>query len=359
MLPSIFYEYYAQEFNSFGIGVLSDTITCYVEEERNGQYELEMTYPATGAYADQIKLKRIITAKPNYTDFAQPFRIYYISRPLNGILTIKARHLCYDLCGFIAGPFTASGITEAMSFLTSTTYVEPSMITHFQLSSNISSSAHMTNKFPQSVKSLMGGVRGSMLDVYGGEWHFDGKTAELLSARGQDRGVVIQYGKNLTDIKQTEEDTMYMAVYPYYYNQETGELVTMYPKLLFSNQSGYIFLWQRVRALDLTEEFETTPTPEQLHDKAVEWREKNDFLSPNVNLKLSFVQIDQLTGNVNLCDTVTIKNSALGIETSAKCIRTKWNVLLNRYDEIEIGTPKLSLGNLIPRYKGEEHYYWG
>ena len=353
MLPSIFANYYAQDFSTFGIGVLSDAISCFVEEERNSSYELEMEYPVTGKYYEYLKLKNIITARANYSNIAQPFRIYYISRPLRGVVTVHARHLSYDLSGFIAYPFTASSLAEAMTILTSNQYTSYSGPFPFTISSDMTSTASMRNKLPQSVRSLMGGVRGSMLDVYGGEWSFNVKECSLLSARGQDRGVVIQYGKNLTALQETEEDTMYHGIVPYYYNADTEELV-YYDRI----STPGLFLWHRDMLLDLTEEFDSTPTQNELYAKAIDWQNKHDILAPSVNLKLNFIQIDKYLDRVDLCDTVTINYDDLGVSTSAKCIRLKWNVLLNRPEEIEIGTPKLSIGDFFQRVT-PEHYYVG
>ena len=87
----------ATTFASQGLGVLSDAISCEVTEERNGMYELQMQYSITGIHFNEIEQRNIILAKSNYTDDPQPFRIYRITKPLNGICTIYAQHITYDL----------------------------------------------------------------------------------------------------------------------------------------------------------------------------------------------------------------------------------------------------------------------
>ena len=105
MIPILFSEN-STVFTSNGIGRLSDAISCYVTEERNGQYELQMVYPSTGAHFDDINLRAIIVAKPSAGANNQPFRIYNISRPINGKVTINAQHISYDLSKNVCMPFS-------------------------------------------------------------------------------------------------------------------------------------------------------------------------------------------------------------------------------------------------------------
>ena len=104
---------------SFGVGALTDAISCEVLEERNGQYELEMTYPVSGQHYADLALRMIVLAKPNFSDNPQPFRIYKISKPLNGIVTVNAQHLSYDLSGYVDEAFTATGVQSALIALKS------------------------------------------------------------------------------------------------------------------------------------------------------------------------------------------------------------------------------------------------
>ena len=96
-----------------GLGVLGDAISCVVTEERNGAYELRMVYPLGGSHFDDIAVRSIILAKPNPFGGAQPFRVYSITKPLNGRCTIRAAHLSYDLSGIPVTPFTASAASAA------------------------------------------------------------------------------------------------------------------------------------------------------------------------------------------------------------------------------------------------------
>ena len=103
MIP-VLYEPKTKKFDTNGIGRLSDTVSCIVTETRNGEYELEMQYPITGAYYDEIKLASVILAQPGDGREAQPFSIYKISRPIRGIVTVYAQHISYQLSYIPCGP---------------------------------------------------------------------------------------------------------------------------------------------------------------------------------------------------------------------------------------------------------------
>ena len=343
MYPKLF-NADATSWASFGIGVLSGAISCDVEENRNGSYELEMTYPVTAPFYDELKLRRLIVAKPNYTDDPQPFRIYEISKPLNGIVTVKAQHISYDLSGYIDAPFEALDLQNALTTMVSSNTIYPTSCP-FSFSTDKTGSQAMNVKHPQSVRALMGGVEGSLIDTYGGEWHFDGYSCELKANRGEDRGVLIRYGKNLTDLRQEENNaSVYTGVYPYYYNADADTLVTLTEKVI--SVSG-TFDYSRILPLDLTSEFEEAPTQEALRTRANSYITTNQIGVPKVNLTISFVEADSIAERVDLCDTVSVKFDAMGVSTSAKCIRTKWDVLKERYIEAELGSVRKSLTETI------------
>lgn len=119
MIP-ILYIATEKLFKSQGLGALVDVISCKVTEERNGSYELTMTYPLSGQHFKDLELSRIIKAVPSYKTDPEPFRIYAISKPLNGIVKVNAEHISYQLSHIPVTPFEASNVVEAMDNLKST-----------------------------------------------------------------------------------------------------------------------------------------------------------------------------------------------------------------------------------------------
>lgn len=364
----ILYDHDEEAFTSNGLGALPDAASCTVTEERNGGYEVEMEYPLTGSHFRDIQKRRILYVKPNPYDDPQPFRIYSITKPINGIVTVHAAHLSYDTSGSIVKlfPADAGSASAAMSYLKN--FSVPS--TSFTFFTNVGKSGTMSVPKPSSIRSLLGGSDGSILDTFGGEYLFDKWNISLLESRGADRGVTIRYGKNMTDLEQEENDTdFYTGVYPFWYSEsEDGGLVTLSANDGIVNAPGnYDFV--KIMPLDLSSEdfgkettdsegYTTTiekPTEAELLAAAQKYIANNKIGIPKVSLDVSFVMLAQAEEykdfarleTVKLCDTVTVEFEKLGVKTTAKCIKTVYNVLTDKYDSIELGEPKSSLAETV------------
>ena len=105
MIP-VLYASNTASFSTFGIGTLTDTISCEVTEERNGLFECLLRYPVDGQHYGQIAKERIIKAKPNDSSEEQAFRIYRITKPMNGVVSVYAQHISYDLANVPVMPFS-------------------------------------------------------------------------------------------------------------------------------------------------------------------------------------------------------------------------------------------------------------
>lgn len=364
----ILYDHDEEAFTSNGLGALPDAASCTVTEERNGGYEVEMEYPLTGSHFRDIQKRRILYVKPNPYDDPQPFRIYSITKPINGIVTVHAAHLSYDTSGSIVKlfPADAGSASAAMSYLKN--FSVPS--TPFTFFTNVGKSGTMSVPKPSSIRSLLGGSDGSILDTFGGEYLFDKWNISLLESRGSNRGVTIRYGKNMTDLEQEENDTdFYTGVYPFWYSEsEDGGLVTLSANDGIVNAPGnYDFV--KIMPLDLSSEdfskettdsegYTTTiekPTEAELLAAAQKYIANNKIGIPKVSLDVSFVMLAQTEEykdfarleTVKLCDTVTVEFEKLGVKTTAKCIKTVYNVLTDKYDSIELGEPKSSLAETV------------
>lgn len=341
-MKPILYETNETAFTSLGIGVLADAISCYVTEERNGSYELTLSYPVTGQFAGEITPRRIILARPNFTDQPQPFRVYKVQKSMSGAtITVNAEHISYDLTGYVINPFVAGDIQAALSGLVSHCVTNDCP---FTLQSSRSTAATFSPDEPASIRSWMGGRQGSLLDVYGGEWHYDRFTATLENNRGTNNGARILYGKNLLTLEQEEEcSNLYSHVYPFY-EGEDGTIIngTLTQVAAVS--------YTRVLALDFTEEWaeaEEPPTPAELTVRAARYIARNNLDTPKVNLKLNFAQIRELPERVDLCDMVTVYFERFGVSAFAECVKATWDVLMDRYSSIELGDMKANLSDTI------------
>lgn len=338
----------ATEFTTNGLGKLSDAASCTVKEERNGAFELTLKYPVEGIHYSEIRQRSIIYAKPNPVDDPQPFRVYRISKPTNGLVTVYAYHISYDLTGIPVSPYTAASAQAALAGFTSYAVVA----NPFTFWSDMTNSGDFAVKSPTSVRSLMGGgVGGSILDVYGGEYKYDKYTVRLYQQRGVNRGVTIRYGKNLTDLKQDENcSNVYTGVYAYY--SDGNGIVETSPKV---TPAPGTYDYTRVLPLDLTAEFKQTPSAADLKTAAEEYIATHNIGVPKVSLNVSFVQLEQtqeyrdlaLLERVELCDTVTVIFERLGVNATAQVTATLYNVLIDAYDSVTIGDIRTNVAMTI------------
>lgn len=337
-MKPILYASTEREFATNGIGILSDAASCVVTEERNGSYELEMQYPVMGLHYASITYRSLILAKSKPDGESQPFRVYRISRPLGGLVTVYARHISYDLSGVVVPPFSATGVEGVFDAIAEKAIPQDSGFTFW---TDKNSTSGVATTVPNSVRSLLGGIRGSILDVFGGEYEFDRFTVKLWRRRGEDRGVTIRYGKNLTAMEQDANcASVYTAVYPYW----TSEDVTVeLPEKIVEAPGTYDFV--RILPLDLTSAFEGEPTPDQLRTSAQYYIVDNNVGVPRVSLSLSYAQLDG--EKVDLCDTLTVTFAEMGVNTTAKVIKTVFDVLQDRYSSVEIGDMRASISETI------------
>lgn len=343
MIP-ILYESTETAFTSNGIGRLSDCVSCEVTEERNGEFEAEFTYPITGIHYEDITEGRIILVDHDEQKDAQPFIIYRRSAPINGIVTFNAHHISYLLSSVIIEPFTASSVADAFN-----TFTTDNMNTNpFTFWTDNSTGGSMKSEVPASVRSLLGGTEGSVLDVFGGEYLFDKFLVRNYAHRGSDKGVTIRYGKNLTNIVW-EVDTMdlYGSVVPYW---SDGESTVVYGGIVSGSAAT-----EKVTTLDLSSEFEERPTVSQLETRAAAFLASNEPWIPKENIKIDFVplwQTDEYADvapleRVCLCDTVTVYYTDLGVQATAKVIKVVWDALIEKYTTIELGQAQSSFADTI------------
>lgn len=322
----------------FGLGPLTDCLKAEVKEERNGAYELTLSYASDGIHAEDIQVNRFIMAKPNYTDSAQIFRIYKVGKAINGRFEVSAQHVAYDLSGKVISTGSASSCVAACTLLTA-------QAGNFNITTDKTVSASFTITEPSSVRSWFGGKAGSLLDVYGGEWEYNNYTATLKQARGTDRGVTIRFGKNLTEINQEVSiENLVTGIIPFYIDTDGNKTVGS------KVNTGLVLDVPRDLAIDFSQDVDPesgTAITTQLANLAGKYITNNDLTNPLNNITLNFVQLEGLTERVDLCDTVHIYYEPLGITATAKCIATVWDVLEERYTQTTFGSPKTNIADTI------------
>lgn len=361
MIP-ILYAKTESTFTHNGIGFLKDATKCTVTEERNGSYECSLQYPITGQWYDQITEGCIIKAKANDTSEPQLFRIYKSSKPLKGIVTYSAEHISYDLNGIPTLGFSVKNVTPQAAITRAIQDAGlPSAFTAISDISTLNSSTILT---PCSVRAILGGQAGSVLDVWSGEFEFDNFVVKLHKHRGSDRGVSIEYGKNLKDLKQEANIAdCYTHLMPYARYSQDGEgdekievYVYLSEKVLPLNNAENIG-HSKAYIMDFTDRFGEgeAVTEEALRAKATAYAAAAELGVPKVNITVSFIQLWQTEEYKNIaplervmmCDTVAVRFSKLGVTARAKVIKTTYNTLEEKYDSVELGDAKSSFADTV------------
>ncbi len=237
------YEKDETEFKSFGIGCLKEITACTVVEKLNGEYECEFTYPITGIHFKDILNRRIVLVKPNMVDREQPFRIYNISKPIHGLITVKCEHISYDLTGITLKPFEVEELTNTVDEANKEKYgiigtfkkiQNEALIPHkfiidvegFSETTFDDEDNHFKDAFkvesPRSIRSIFSSDdeddKTVLTGTYKGEWYFDRFKALFKKKRGKDTNFQVRYGKNMTDLTDEQtSDKFYTGVYPFYF----------------------------------------------------------------------------------------------------------------------------------------------
>lgn len=321
MIPVI-YSPEENRYRSEGLGRITDTIKGSVKEKLNGSYELSFTYPADGHNAGLIKEFNQILIKASDKDLnGQPFRIYRVTEDAKTKrLRVYARHKTYDASGIPVAPFTAMGILPALTGLV-TNSLETNPFTVWTDIEN--TSTEYSQRIPLSFRECLGGVEGSILDRFGGEFEWDVNTIKLHAHRGSDTGVTIQYKKNLTgfEIDRSNESAAYTGCLAYWQSEDTV-IVGNIQKI--SNPED--FPVQKIFKLDCSNESDTEPDVAWLDARSQAYMAANNFGVPfKDNLKVTFAPLWKTTQYANkaaleridLGDwvTVTYKEYALKMQT--------------------------------------------
>ena len=348
MIP-ILYESNETEFTSNGLGRLRDCIRCEATEERNGVYECEFEYPVSGSHYSDIRLGRIIAVEHDESGDIQPFDICSYSRNIEGVVTFRAQHISYRQKGLTCAPgrntlstaFNALKVLSTPSnpfnYSTDMVFPESTIVPAFTYT-------------PMTVRELLGGVEGSILDTAGGEFEWDKFSVRLRKTRGVERNLFIRYSVNMS--KYDEELDMsesYNAVRVYWTQDDNvylGHMVT-----LGSRPDGRIYCVP----LDVTDKFETLPTVDQMDAAARSYISANQTYLPKQNINIDFVRLqdtpeyEQFSNlfTCNLCDTINVIFPTYGMEGKFKIVKVVWDVLLERYIEMELGNLSTTLSQAL------------
>lgn len=354
MIP-ILYDSNEINFTSNGLCRLRDTIEAKVVEERNGVYELDFSYPVDGANYDLIQLGRIIGVTHEESDDVQPFDIVSYSRPIGGVVSFHAVHISYRLSKMVSYSSYVSSLSAALDALSNTFFPSNTEQNPFTFRTDKVSVGYCPafDGTPRTIRSLLGGVEGSILDAYGGEFEWDKWTVKLHNARGQFRDFTIRHGVNMADFQdETDCSESFDACVPFWKDSSTGEVVMGRETLVYNELMGS---HHNCVPLDLSDKFEERPTVAELENMAAEVMGANQPYLPSQNIKVDFIRLQDEAGfdqfdsllQCKLCDSIKVIFPRYDMSAYFKIVKTTWDVLLDRYESMELGNLSTTLAEAL------------
>lgn len=369
LLESAYYNY-KYDISRNGVGILSDATECTVTEELNGGYTLSMSYPVGGAHWLDIDVGMVIVCKPNDLSADQPFVIKKISKAMGGSIKVDAEHLSYNASGIMVSGFSASSAAEFSSGI-SRNAVDNNAAhgLRFQTEIDKAGSYDGANQPPRSMRSLLLDKKNSFVSIYGGELDYDGRYIYAVQKRGVDNGVTIRYGKNLIALTQNRNIRQSASSgYPYWYkkDKDTAEYVELPEKIIkYENVFERLKNGKKTELIDLSKEFDSAPSVDDLRSAAYAWIAENQQTQPKYTISLSFVELAKTTEyseyaklglpgeSVMLGDTLTVVNPEMEISAKLRVVKTVYDALAGRYKSVDVGDPIDTLADTIIKMRGQ------
>ena len=347
MIP-ILYEMDETLFATNGLGRLRDCISCKVSEERNGIYECDFEYPVSGAHFDEIRLGRIIGVEHDDTDDIQPFDIVSYEKSIEGVVKFHCVHISYRQSYLTVVGSGINSLADAFTLLGTSTPTNP-----FTYETDKTSTGYMAGAdgTPKSVRALLGGTEGSILDAYGGEYEWNKFRVYLHAERGETRTFSIRYGVNMTDYnEETSSEGTYQSVIPFW----TDGATTVVGDKQTGSRSTITGRDETV-PLDVSDKFEEQPTKTQVNAMGANVLSSSNMALPTQNIHVEFIRLQdagefEMFDNLlrcRLCDTIRVIFPGYEQSGYFKIVKTVWDVLADRYESMELGDLSISLSEAL------------
>nr|DAE49358.1 MAG TPA: tail protein [Caudoviricetes sp.] len=338
------------------IAFLKDATKCEVTEERNGAFEIVLEYPVSGKYFKDIAVERYIRAKPNCKGEPQLFRIYAVSKPIMGTVTVNGEHISYKLSHYPLKTLAPAKTTALVAMDRVLSAANQSIANPHKFTADFCDITTITQFGVEycSARAALGGIRGSVLDCFGGEYEFDNFKIKLHKTRGSNNGVSIRYGKNMTDMKLTlSAENSYTGIFPYYVDDDKTQTLTE-GTIHVENNSN---IDERILMMDFSSYFDDGEEKNEttLRAHVNKYLEDNNINAVEGSMTVSMIDLSKSVHSgyvaaletVSLCDTVKVVNTLMDVSVTMKVIKTVYDAIGEKYVTLELGTPSSDFADVI------------
>lgn len=340
------------------LGRLTGCTECTVEESRNADYTLSASVVKNSECAESAVVQNYIYAKPNPADEPQFFEIYEVVEK-NNVLSIKAKHIKHNCYNNIL----AAGETSAQLYSPAEAYenLDALFDNNYVFSSDITNRKSINLGYTQvcTLGDFLGGLEGSLLDLFGGEYKWNNFNVSLLKNRGQKRAYSLKWGDNISSYEKTQSsETTISHVCAY---------ATVYDE--FSKQNIQIIAdpYEIFEQKSKTNKLQVYPVPDNLVNGIIVNSSTGDgyeFVKNTCRIAATAYiggdKLGEIKSNIkvdveavlddmqqfNLCDTVTVILSD-SIAAESKIVKTTYDTLRERYKQLELGSFKTKLSDFV------------
>lgn len=352
-----------QAFDTYGLGELNVTKGT-VTRERNGNYtlysEIPANDPATAILEKEMKLK----ADAGLRTKNQTFEISRIVKDSSNIVKIYGQHISHKLEYMVlrnATAFSGSAFS-ALSIWRGALIGD----LRFDVWSDIQTTGKGVFDISkmENARQALGGVEGSILDIYGGEYEFDNMTVRLHKQLGRTAPTVLEYGRNILSAESDETiESSYTSVLPFAtYTPDKPEgdtsdsqpdpVTVTLPENYVDSKYKALYTHRRIKVVDFSSEFKSDskskdiPTPDKLRKMANDYMERNAVGKPKINIKIEYADLAKTLDyadngwieELELCDIVPIYYPQIGLtDETAKVTTVTYDFVNERNESVEFG----------------------
>ena len=361
----VLYKADERSFRNFGLGEISDAYKVTVTRERNGNYDLYIKYPVNGRFASVFKEEMKIKSDAGRRTKWQTFEINRIVKNSSEHIEIYARHISMRTSDLALKPVVkASKITaEAALRLWKDNLVGDDV---FDVSSDIQTLGNISWEVDKvgSARKALGGVSGSILDVFGGEYEFDNNLIILHKQMGRKAPTVLEYGRNLLSVEEERLlDGNYTSIYPFARytpnvegSEDSHEVLVTLPEHIIDSPYLKLYAQRRISLVDFSGKFDDKhpPTAEKLRSLGQSYINSNNIGAPKISTEVSYVDLSQtldyqdfgVMEEVELCDIIPLYYPQFDITTTTeKVVKVVYDVYTDSNEEITLGTIGQSLSS--------------
>lgn len=352
-----------QSFDTYGLGELNVTKGT-VTRERNGNYTLYSEIPANDPMVATLEKEMKLKADAGLRTKNQTFEISRIVKDSNNIVKIYGQHISHKLeyMGLVNGRAFSGSAFTALAIWHNATIGD----LRFDVWSDIQTTGKGVFDISkmENARQALGGVEGSILDIYGGEYEFDNMTIRLHKQLGRTAPTVLEYGRNILSAELDETiESAYTSVLPFAtYTPDKPEgdtsdsqpdpVTVTLPENYVDSKYKALYAHRRIKVVDFSSEFKSDskskdiPTPDKLRKIATDYMERNAIGKPKINIKIEYADLAKTLDyadngwieELELCDIVPIYYPQIGLtDETAKVTTITYDFINERNESVEFG----------------------